>query len=65
MSDHNSESGTPWPILIGEFGRTMEIFLTIGFGILSFFLNGKRAKIVINDQVQVNGGSTSKYPGHR
>ena len=28
-------------------------------------LNGKRAKIVINDQVQVNGGSTSKYPGHR
>ena len=27
-------------------------------------LNGKRAKIIIYDQVQVKGGSTSKYPGH-
>jgi len=54
-------------ILIGELGRTKELFFA-NFCLISCvgqLLKGKKANTVIYDQARVNGGSNYEYPGQR
>ena len=68
MFDHNP--WTPWPIYLkfwlGNSGEPRKVLF--GFEILSWscpLLQVKIAKIVIYDQVRVNGGSNLEHPRQR
>ena len=70
MSDHNS--WTPWTVSLkfrlGNSGKAREWFILIDFEILSWTwvdFYKEIAKIVIQNQVRVNGKSNYEYPGQR